>query len=92
MIAMIREILDLAGERKKQLYLAWLFQALTSICEGAIYFMLFLCDKRYFGRLVYKGKTGYSIALCFWSILSCILFLLLYDCKAAPGILCHDAG
>ncbi len=58
MIAMIRKFLDLAGERKKQLYLAWLFQALTSICEGAIYFiMLFLCDKRYFGRLVYKGKT-----------------------------------
>ena len=41
MIAMIRKFLDLAGERKKQLYLAWLFQALTSICEGAIYFMLF---------------------------------------------------
>ena len=39
MIAMIRKFLDLAGERKKQLYLAWLFQALTSICEGAIYFM-----------------------------------------------------
>lgn len=35
MIAMIRKFLDLAGERKKQLYLAWLFQALTSICEGA---------------------------------------------------------
>lgn len=31
MIAMIRKFLDLAGERKKQLYLAWLFQALTSI-------------------------------------------------------------
>ena len=25
MIAMIRKFLDLAGERKKQLYLAWLF-------------------------------------------------------------------
>lgn len=45
MIAMIRKFLDLAGERKKQLYLAWLFQALTSICEGAIYFMLFLAIK-----------------------------------------------
>ena len=42
MIAMIRKFLNLAGERKKQLYLAWLFQALTSVCEGAIYFTLFL--------------------------------------------------
>ena len=49
MIAMIRKFLDLAGERKKQLYLAWLFQALTSICEGAIYFMLFLAIKDILG-------------------------------------------
>ena len=56
MIAMIRKFLDLAGERKKQLYLAWLFQALTSIC-GRDIFHAVPCDKRYFGRLVYKGKT-----------------------------------
>ena len=49
MIAMIRKFLELAGERKKQLYLAWLFQALTSICEGAIYFMLFLAIKDILG-------------------------------------------
>ena len=56
MIAMIRKFLDLAGERKKQLYLAWLFQALTSICEGAIYFMLFLAIKDILGGSFTKEK------------------------------------
>ena len=56
MIAMIRKFLELAGERKKQLYLAWLFQALTSICEGAIYFMLFLAIKDILGGSFTKEK------------------------------------
>lgn len=56
MIAMIRKFLDLAGERKKQLYLAWLFQALTSICEGAIYFMLFLAIKDILGGSFTREK------------------------------------
>lgn len=56
MIAMIRKFLELAGERKKQLYLAWLFQALTSICEGAIYFMLFLAIKDILGGSFTREK------------------------------------
>ena len=88
MIAMIRKFLDLAGERKKQLYLAWLFQALTSICEGAIYFMLFLAIKDILGGSFTKEKLmQYSGLYC-----PAFCFLLLYDCKTAPGILCHDAG
>lgn len=75
MIAMIRKFLDLAGERKKQLYLAWLFQALTSICEGAIYFMLFLAIKDILdGSFTREKLIQYS--LCFWFILSCILFFI----------------
>lgn len=36
------------------------------------------------GILPYLGVSGlYCPAFC---------FLLLYDCKTAPGILCHDAG
>ena len=64
MIAMIRKFLDLAGERKKQLYLAWLFQALTSICEGAIYFMLFLAIKDILGGSFTREKLiQYSFAM-----------------------------
>ena len=91
MIAMIRKFLDLADERKKQLYLAWLFQALTSICEGAIYFMLFLAIKDILGGSFTKEKLmQYSLMFLVYTVLHC--FLLLYDCKTAPGILCHDAG
>lgn len=92
MIAMIRKFLDLAGERKKQLYLAWLFQALTSICEGAIYFMLFLAIKDILGGSFTKEKLmQYSLMFLVYTVLA-FCFLLLYDCKTAPGILCHDAG
>ena len=90
MIAMIRKFLDLAGERKKQLYLAWLFQALTSICEGAIYFIphhgiryrALFCNRK-----VIKNKMQDSIDQKHKAILH--QFFL---CKTAPGILCHDAG
>lgn len=42
MKTILKKFLNLCGSHKKQLYLAWLFQVLTSICEGAIYFTLFL--------------------------------------------------
>ena len=73
MIAMIRKFLNLAGERKKQLYLAWLFQALTSVCEGAIYFTLFLVLRDILnGSFTRESLLRYS--LTFWPILSCISF------------------
>ena len=61
MIAMIRKFLNLAGERKKQLYLAWLFQALTSVCEGAIYFTLFLVLRDIFWPIL--SCISFSITL-----------------------------
>ena len=75
MIAMIRKFLDLAGERKKQLYLAWLFQALTSICEGAIYFMLFLAIKDILGGSFTKEKLM-QYSLMFLVYTDCILFFI----------------
>ena len=75
MIAMIRKFLDLAGERKKQLYLAWLFQALTSICEGAIYFMLFLAIKDILGGSFTKEKLmQYSLMFLVYTVLHFVFY------------------
>ena len=92
MISMIQKFLDLAGKRKKQLCLAWLFQALTSICEGAIYFTLFLVLRDILnGSFTRESLLRYSP---YFPDLYCpaFRFLLFYDCKTASGILCHDAG
>ena len=75
MIAMIRKFLDLAGERKKQLYLAWLFQALTSICEGAIYFMLFLAIKDILGGSFTREKLiQYSLMFLVYTVLHFVFY------------------
>lgn len=75
MIAMIRKFLDLAGERKKQLYLAWLFQALTSICEGAIYFMLFLAIKDILGGTFTREKLmQYSFMFLIYTVLHFVFY------------------
>ena len=72
---MIRKFLDLAGERKKQLYLAWLFQALTSICEGAIYFMLFLAIKDILGGSFTKEKLmQYSLMFLVYTVLHFVFY------------------
>lgn len=75
MIAMIRKFLELAGERKKQLYLAWLFQALTSICEGAIYFMLFLAIKDILGGSFTREKLiQYSLMFLVYTVLHFVFY------------------
>ena len=75
MIAMIRKFLDLAGERKKQLYLAWLFQALTSICEGAIYFMLFLAIKDILdGSFTREKLIQYSLMFLVYTVLHFVFY------------------
>ena len=75
MIAMIRKFLDLAGARKKQLYLAWLFQALTSICEGAIYFMLFLAIKDILGGSFTREKLiQYSLMFLVYTVLHFVFY------------------
>ncbi|MDC7126291.1 MAG: ABC transporter ATP-binding protein [Spirochaetales bacterium] len=45
MIEMIKKFLKLSGKKKKNLYIAWFFQLLTSMCEGGIYFTLFYVIK-----------------------------------------------
>lgn len=42
MIAMIQKFLTLADSRRGRIFAAWFYQALTAICEGAIYYTLFL--------------------------------------------------
>lgn len=72
---MIRKFLELAGERKKQLYLAWLFQALTSICEGAIYFMLFLAIKDILGGSFTREKLiQYSLMFLVYTVLHFVFY------------------
>ena len=72
---MIRKFLDLAGERKKQLYLAWLFQALTSICEGAIYFMLFLAIKDILdGSFTREKLIQYSLMFLVYTVLHFVFY------------------
>lgn len=75
MIAMIRKFLDLAGERKKQLYLAWLFQALTSICEGAIYFTLFLVLRDILnGSFTRESLLQYSLTFLAYTVLHFVFY------------------
>lgn len=75
MIAMIRKFLDLAGERKKQLYLAWLFQALTSICEGAIYFTLFLVLRDILnGSFTKESLLRYSLTFLAYTVLHFVFY------------------
>lgn len=75
MIAMIRKFLDLAGERKKQLYLAWLFQALTSICEGAIYFTLFLVLRDILnGSFTKENLLRYSLTFLAYTVLHFVFY------------------
>lgn len=75
MITMIRKFLDLAGERKKQLYLAWLFQALTSICEGAIYFTLFLVLRDILnGSFTKERLLRYSLTFLAYTVLHFVFY------------------
>ena len=75
MIAMIRKFLDLVGERKKQLYLAWLFQALTSICEGAIYFTLFLVLRDILnGSFTRESLLRYSLTFLAYTVLHFVFY------------------
>ena len=75
MIAMIRKFLNLAGERKKQLYLAWLFQALTSVCEGAIYFTLFLVLRDILnGSFTRESLLRYSITFLAYTVLHFVFY------------------
>lgn len=75
MIAMIRKFLDLAGERKKQLYLAWLFQALTSICEGTIYFTLFLVLRDILnGSFTKESLLRYSLTFLAYTVLHFVFY------------------
>ena len=75
MIAMIRKFLDLAGERKKQLYLAWLFQSLTSICEGAIYFTLFLVLRDILnGSFTRESLLQYSLTFLAYTVLHFVFY------------------
>ena len=75
MIAMIRKFLNLAGERKKQLYLAWLFQALTSVCEGAIYFTLFLVLRDILnGSFTRESLLRYSLTFLAYTVLHFVFY------------------
>ena len=60
---------------KKQLYLAWLFQALTSICEGAIYFMLFLAIKDILdGSFTREKLIQYSLMFLVYTVLHFVFY------------------
>ena len=75
MISMIQKFLDLAGKRKKQLYLAWLFQALTSICEGAIYFTLFLVLRDILnGSFTRESLLRYSLTFLTYTVLHFVFY------------------
>lgn len=75
MIAMIRKFLNLAGERKKQLYLAWLFQALTSVCEGASYFTLFLVLRDILnGSFTRESLLRYSLTFLAYTVLHFVFY------------------
>lgn len=77
MISMIKKFLNLAGERKKRLYLAWLFQALTSICEGAIYFTLFLAIRDILsGSFTKENLLRYSFTFLAYTVLHFIFYYL----------------
>lgn len=75
MISMIQKFLDLAGKRKKQLCLAWLFQALTSICEGAIYFTLFLVLRDILnGSFTRESLLRYSLTFLTYTVLHFVFY------------------
>ena len=74
---MIGKFLNLAGKRKKQLYFAWFFQALTSICEGAIYFTLFLALKDILNNSFTKESLlRYSFTFLLYTVLHFFFYYL----------------
>ncbi|MDD3415034.1 MAG: ABC transporter ATP-binding protein [Lachnospiraceae bacterium] len=75
MITIIRKFLSLAKERKKRLYRAWIFQMLTSICEGAIYFTLFLVLKDILNETFTKESLiRYSLTFLIYTVLHFVFY------------------
>lgn len=77
MIKIILKFLNLADGRKKHIYLAWFFQMLTSICEGAIYFTLFLGLKDILGNCFTRDNLlKYSLIFLGYTVLHFIFYYL----------------
>lgn len=80
MKTILKKFLNLCGSHKKQLYLAWLFQVLTSICEGAIYFTLFLVIRELLTG-TFSGESLLRYSLYF--LIYTVLHFVFYDLTAS---------